>query len=511
MNLKFSYQHLSSLPVNGWSAVIRKQVDVIRVFHGSGVETRDQFFAEAVWNDRFDAEGMGRATLFFGTACMIRGKEAVFMTSSDQTAPLYSLQRKEEIILSNSIIHLMTLAGTAPLKAYPFYTYDLVRNSRAGIGQPAGTLFHSGSGVLKVHFNTRISVNGRLKMGFSPYLTVPEPVNYTSLLSIYKAEIGRLFENGADEARGFKYSQTVLCSSGYDSLANAVVCAGLGSRRFISVVDSRLASPGADSGKVPLGFLGLEVHEVDRLVHISNSNSCDAEFGLTSIHNYPFLSAFEDQLGHSLLVNGSLGDVIWSVRHHRMSGNDWKDWGLFLLPCLSSSEHRLRVGYIDVSPQSMFVRHAQAVFRIASSDEMDFFRIDPGYDRPIPRRIIEEAGIPRGSFATRKMRTAVVGFTNPVNMHSDAREAYCSFVERSVPTGPIRWFSKCMYAMEDFLYRQWFSRHQQRRNDHPDRIRLVAVDGPRIPVSWSQSFLFQWSVDSLKERYSEVSLAAMGQ
>lgn len=506
MNLTFSYHFLSSLPVNGWSAVIRKQEYLIRVFHGSGVETRDQFFAEALWNDRFDPEGMGKATLFFGTGCMIRGKEVVFMTSSDQTAPLYSLQRREEIIFSNSIIHLMTLAGTTPLSAYPFYTYDFVRNSRAGIAQPAGTLFHSGSGTLKVHFNTKISVNIRLIMGFSPYLTVPEPVNYKSLMSIYRAEISRLFENGADEARRFKYGQTILCSSGYDSLANAVVCAGLGSRRFISVVNSRSDAPEADSGKGPMGLLGIEVREVDRYVHLSNSTHCDAEFALTGINNYPFLSGCEEDLGRSLLVNGSLGDVIWSVNHHRLSGDDWTDWGLILLPGVSSTEHRLRVGYIDVGPQSMFVRHAKAVFRIASSEEMKAFRINPDYDRPIPRRIIEEAGIPRGSFAQRKMMTASVGYFYAQNMHPDAREAYHSFVFKSNPTGIFRWFSKGLFSMEHFLYKYWFKKHQQFRNDHPDRIRLVALDGRRVSVPWEQSFLFQWSFDMLKGRYSELPL-----
>ncbi len=508
MNLTFSFQHLPSLPSNAWSVIIRKQCDVISVFHGSGVEARNDLFAEAVWNEGFDADGMEKATLFFGTGCMIKGALAVFMTSSDQTAPLYSLQRRDVVFISNSIIHLMQLSGTAPLNAYPFYTYDFLRNSRAGIGQPAGTLLHAGNGSLKVHFNTRIAINSDLVMGFSPYLAVPEPLNYQHLLSIYKSAIARLFENGADEARRFKYRQNILCSSGYDSLANAVVCADLGCRSFISVLDSRSASPEADSGKRPMGYLGLGVHEVDRYVHISNSKACDAEFGLTSIHNYPFLSACEHLLGKSLLINGSLGDVIWSVRHHRLAGNDWKDWGLYLLPGLSSTEHRLRVGYIDVSPQSMFVRHAQALFRISSSEEMEFFRPDPGYDRPIPRRIIEEAGIPRGTFAIRKMMTAVAGFNDPLNMHPEARESYRSFVHRSNATAPIRWLSKGLFNVEHLLYKHWFRRHQQRRNDHPDRFRLVALDGPRIPLSWSQSFLFQWSVDSLKDRYSAVYLAA---
>lgn len=486
-------------------------MDAVHVFHGSGVEARDGFFAEAVWNDSFDEEGMGNASLFFGTGCRIDGTHAVFHTSIDNTAPVYSLRRNDIVVLSNSIIHLMQLVGTEPLNSYPFYTYDLLRIARAGIGQSSGTLFHTGRGILKVHFKTRIRVGPGLEMVFSPYSAVPKPVDFANLLAIYRTEIGRLFENGAHEGRTFQYGQSVLCSSGYYSLANAVVCAGLGSRTFISLVDGRSESPGEDSGKGPLGWLGLTPHEVDRHVHLISAKANHAEFALVSINNHPFLSGCEEQLGKRLLVNGSIGDVVWNARSKRFSGNDWndwRDWSLFQLPCLASTEYRLRVGYIDVSPQVMFVRHLGSVFRISESQEMDSFHVDPGYDRPIPRRIIEEAGIPRGAFALRKMMTAAGTFTNHMAMHPEAREAYHFFVDQSVSKGPLRWFSKVLYELERGFHMHWFKRHQQRSNNNPNRFRLVAVDGFRIHVPWSQSFMLQWSFETLKERYEDAARAA---
>jgi hypothetical protein len=507
MALGFTYHHLPSLPSNAWSASLQRKGETVHVFHGSGVEARDRFFAEAVWNDSFDAEGMGKATLFFGTGCHICGVHAVFQTGSDQSAPLYSLRRKSELILSNSIYHLMVMAGTEPVRYYPFYTYDLLRNARAGIGQPQGTLLHAGDGLLKVHFNTKVRIDRDLDVSFVNHHAVKEPVDFESLLGILRMEADRLFRNGADGGRSSIYSQTVLVSAGYDSLMNGVVCAGLGSECFLTVVDGRSTSPEADSGNLPMGFLGVHAHEVDRHVHYTHHEPPDAEFALASISNYPHLSGCEERLARTLLVNGSNGDVIWGACDYRFSGSDWLDWELLFLPCLTSTEYRLRVGYIDVGLQNMFIRHAQAVFGISASKEMDAFRVDPAYDRPIPRRVIEESGIPRGSFATRKMATGFKHFSTPTNMHPDALEAYRSFVDRSIPKGPVRWFSKGLYAIEHFLHRHWFRSHQQRRNDDPDRFRLVAVDGFRINVPWLQSFLFQWSFEELRGRYTAAASA----
>ena len=505
--LKFSYHPQPSLPANAWSVKIRKDTGLIHVFHGSGVESTPLFFSEGVWNDRFDHEGMGRCTLFFGTGGMIDASHAVFHTSSDQSAPLYSLQRKDELMISNSIFHLMVIAGTKPRKAYPFYTHDFVCNRRAGIGQPAGTIFHAGKGLLKVHFNTKIRVSRDLSFRYVPYSAIPPFEDFSSLRETFKEQLGRVFKNASDGLRRSHYGTTALCSSGYDSLTNSVICAGLGCDTFLSIVDSKADIPDQDTGKVPLGHLGIKVHEVDRHIHLTKAEACDAEFALTAVSNYPHLSGCEELLRKRLLIGGHFGGLVWDLRFPRLL-DDWKDWSLFNLPMIASTEHRLRVGYIDVNPEAMFVRHASIIDRISKSDEMIPFILGSTYERPIPRRIIEEAGIPRGSFATKKRATGYKYFADPDNLHPGARSSYQGFMARSFSTLPIRWYSKTLYNIENIFYKYWFHTHQQQTNDDPDRWRLVVLDARRVKILWSQSFMLQWSFDMLKERYTSSAKTA---
>ena len=505
--MKFSYHLQASLPANAWSVNIQKNTGIIHVFHGTGVETAPFCFSEGVWNDRFDQEGMYRCTLFFGTGGMSDASHAIFHTSSDQSAPLYSLQRKDELMISNSIFHLMVLAGTKPRKAYPFYTHDFIRNRRAGIGQPAGTIFHAGKGQMKMHFNTKVRVSRDLSIRYVPYAAIPAFEDFSSLRETFREQLGRIFTNAADGHRKYHYGQTTLCSSGYDSLTNSVMCAGLGCDTFLSIVDSRADVPDQDTGKVPLSHLGIKVHEVDRHIHLTRSEPCDAEFALTAVSNYPHLSGCEELLRNRLLIGGHFGGLVWDLRFPRLM-DDWKDWSLFNLPMIASTEHRLRVGYIDVNPEAMFVKHASIIDRISKSDEMSPFILGTTYERPIPRRIIEEAGIPRGSFAIKKRATGFKYFADPDNLHTSARASYESFIARSFTSLPIRWYSKALYHLENVFYKFWFHAHQQQTNDDPDRLRLVALDARRVKIMWSQSFMLQWSFEMLKERYTSSSDSA---
>lgn len=501
MNLQITAHQLSSLPSNGWAVCITRNDPQVLLFHGQRVETFAAFFAEAVWNKPFDAESMNDATLFFGTGGMLQENGIIFKTSSDASAPLFSLHRRDRFFISNSIIHLMTLSDTGPSPEYPFYTYDFIRNSRAGNRQPQGRVKHTGKGSLKIHFNTNICIGPDLVMHFFPYGRVSEPLDFSSLIDIYQSEIGHVFLNGADGRRKHPYGQTILASSGYDSLMNAVVCAKLGCNDFISVIDSCGSDPNGDSARIPLGHIGKDVHEVDRHAHLKRAEALDAEFALISTSNYPHLSGCEHLLKQRLLVGGSQGDNIWDPEMSKDFSN-WQHWNKWVLPGFASLEHRLRVGYIDLNPEVMFALHAKLVSQISRSDEMQPYTLSNNYDRPIPRRIIENVGIPRGSFALRKRATAHKHFNDPLNQHPDARRSYESFRDRTISKGLRRLRSQCLYKVEQWLYQKYFKKHQQKRNDNPDRFRLVALDGKRFHVPWSQSFLFQWSVEQLKSRYA---------
>ena len=61
-------------------------------------------------------------------------------------------------------------------------------------------------------------------------------------------------------------------------------------------------------------------------------------------------------------------------------------------------ESRLRIGFIHAPVPYVAATSLSSIVRIANSDEMLPWQINKEYDRPIPRRILEQRNVPRGSF-----------------------------------------------------------------------------------------------------------------
>ena len=65
-------------------------------------------------------------------------------------------------------------------------------------------------------------------------------------------------------------------------------------------------------------------------------------------------------------------------------------------------ELRLALGFVQLPLPFMGARQKADIVRITESSEMDPWRLGNAYDRPIPRRIAEEAGVPRHLFGQSK-------------------------------------------------------------------------------------------------------------
>lgn len=73
----------------------------------------------------------------------------------------------------------------------------------------------------------------------------------------------------------------------------------------------------------------------------------------------------------------------------------------------SFSEVRLHIGYTQVPVPYIGARRRKELFVLANSDAMRPWSIGGTYDRPIPRRIGEDAGVPRALFGQIKLATVV--------------------------------------------------------------------------------------------------------
>jgi hypothetical protein len=72
------------------------------------------------------------------------------------------------------------------------------------------------------------------------------------------------------------------------------------------------------------------------------------------------------------------------------------------------SELRLVAGFIQLPLPFIGARNKPDIVRITESSEMDPWRLGNAYDRPIPRRIAEEAGVPRHLFGQSKLASVVI-------------------------------------------------------------------------------------------------------
>jgi hypothetical protein len=233
--------------------------------------------------------------------------------------------------------------------------------------------------------------------------------------------VSDIVANGSSRYRTHRLSSIVAISRGYDSSAVAALAKEAGATEAVtlSVHVNGSDDSGADIARV-FGLnlrefahpVGDTIHNLDHVELTKSQLDSAAEFIATAGmgDDYAF-SNFEPALKNTIYFTGSLGDSIWAkdseIPPH--------------LPCRvpygkSLTEFRLRVGFAHVPVPVIGALFPSPIVAISSRSEMKPYSIGGEYDRPIPRRIAEEAGLRRDQFGIRK------NATNPkLNISSEMR------------------------------------------------------------------------------------------
>src|SRR5690606_23914570 len=74
---------------------------------------------------------------------------------------------------------------------------------------------------------------------------------------------------------------------------------------------------------------------------------------------------------------------------------------------LSLAEYRLRAGFLHCPVPFWGVRQIRDVRAVSNSSELANWDVEGDYSRPICRRIVEDAGVPRDLFGMKKKATWV--------------------------------------------------------------------------------------------------------
>jgi hypothetical protein len=496
----------ATLPRLAWCARVGKGKQEVGVDCGPWVEGNAGFFCEGAWSGSFERNDFPEALTFTGTGAVTRGDRLVFCAPTDTLQGLYSLRLGDSILCSNSMAFLLQQAGDGIDGRYLYYDFDMMsimdglRDCRKHVPTRAGNRVH-------MHYHCNLAITPQLEIFEHAKTLPPEFADFGTYHAFLQDQVAAVTRNASDPARRVRYALLSTISSGYDSPAAAVLGKAAGCAEAVTFRSARTGED--DSGQQIGEFLGLAVTEYDSEAYLQRAGSPEAEFVATGHGGDDVvMSVLEEALPNRLLLSGYHGDKIWArdaeptpyIVRGDPSG-------------ASLGEFRLRVGFLNLPvPFVGCTRHA-SIRKISNSPEMHPWSIgDVQYDRPIPRRIVENAGVPRRLFGQRKKAIArpyqTTGPRNPELsrvLSPDSNEQFGRFAEGRALFGNLL---ECLgFAMMHHLYRFNFRVIRSvKLNALTKALGLMMPEKAIVPLKYSKprtrhSLVFHWGYARIRARY----------
>lgn len=445
--MSLSANPLPDLPPLAW--LFERRPDGAAVLnHGAGVSVGDNGFFEGCAD--VTEGGLESAANVFGSGAVRANGSWVFVTPSHTLESLYVYVSGSGWSVSNSLAFLAARHQLVPPPAFRygsrFATLSL------GIDRYESELFRVGEGrVFRVAYdNLTIGPDGRIQRLRKP---LPPPFgSFEEYVAYLTDTLRKALVSAASTGRG--YAPLATCSSGYDSAAAAALAARLGCSEAVTLRHARgdLEDSGVRIGEV----LGLRVFECERPTAVDGAFASVAEFFATGMggEDYCYTGFLPTVRGRTLLT-GFHGDKIWEssaspnpvLIRGDVSGS-------------SLQEFRLANDFLHIPVPMIGARRHPDIARISRDATMAAYQLHNSYDRPIPRRILEEAGVPRALFGMSKKAASVHLFHT--DLLGERARAECAAIL------PRKWRRPRAYWMAE---RAW----QARRRVHVNVWRMPAV------------------------------------
>lgn len=393
--MRFRYTAMGTWPPLAWLARCSVSSSTIQLLHGRQVETAPHWFCEAVWAGDFASGDFDQTEVVFGSGGRIREGGVTFVSAASTLDRLHSIRVGDAWWISNSLPCLLAALEAEVDPTYPDYTYDF-RTVRRGFGRTRSKLDTS-AGPVRLTYYRNLRFDGRGLQAIDKPAPVRDFSSFARYRAFLDAMLGLMADNSTDPTRHHRYDLIGTMSSGYDSPAVAVLARPHGLRQTFSFRDNWKGVE--DSGAQVARRLGLDLTVIQRGLWKSKP-----------LGPVPFLAADANGgdvdfagagalLAGRVLLSGHMGHQMWAHRHpgphdHRLARKDHAG--------LSLSEYRLWAGFIHVPVPALGARQVRDVLALGRSPELAPWNVGGRYNRPIARRIVEEAGIPRGMFATSK-------------------------------------------------------------------------------------------------------------
>lgn len=515
-----SYALSPAFPPLAWLAWHSRGEAGVHVIHGCDVETRPHFFIEGAWAGPYAEGEPHHAESVFGSGAVFDKTGAWFVSSSATTDYLYYREGPDGFSVSNSLPALLAHLDDGLRPDFAGYT-EINRSIQDGIHRYQAIIPTVRGGVRRVlWWNIRVSAAG------VDLVEKPAPPGFGSF-SGYRdylaTTIRRLLENARHPDRRQPMSVFSTQSRGYDSTAVNALAAACGIDRVLTSPESKEKSAfyrrdgtpnPSDDGTDICRRLGLECSPISRRAFESDipdehyywaCHDNNQDFNMHEVHRH-----IERP---TLLLTGHLGETWYTLR---CAGKRYAKMSNDALFCWSQAGHglaevRLVNRLVQVAVPFIGARSRKDIFRITESAEMDPWRLNNSYDRPIARRIAEEAGVAREMFGQVKLASIVHLPTPNVPITPALRHAFFRHLLGNRLAGRV---GVCLLPLvqrlNGWIYWKNPERHFKDRNRHPLLWHLgyawskLTGRPLRIRMLWTRidAYLYAYCVNRVRDEYA---------
>lgn len=497
---RFTYIKNKNLPKLAWLCEIKKSDKNATVYCGSRVECRDDFFVAGVWDGEFLKSGFDESEVFYGTGCKKDGNTLAFVTPSHALERLVSTETESSVIFSNSLPFLMSFSDISfdnKIDQYERFFCSILdgpQKMTANIPMAEGKCISQYIvSVITVDESCNICVeNCRKQQPFADFAD-------------YESRLLKAMENVRDNAASSDREHThygiiTTMSSGYDSPACSLIAKKIGCQTSVSLIGGHYDS---DDGSTVAKEIGFEnIIQRNMYDYRKTDGLIDTEFlAGGELGTMLQFSVFDDLFEDNLVFFGLRGSY-WDKEASMTEG--FEMIGYFNCESDASiTENALKHGFIPMPIPTFGASACNSIFKISTSEEMEPWSIGGSYDKPIPRRILESAGVKRESFGMVKYGG---GFSfsrdNKARLkHRMSEEGYNDFIRfvdsgkgirksagRTLRTVKYIWLNRAVYL--NFVFSKL---HIGRRfKAKPERMA-----NPGIVAE-----LLFWGTDTMKKRYA---------
>lgn len=398
--MKFLYNKNSDLPALAWLAVFTKGSDFVEINCGDAVVTTEDWFVAGVWDGELCKGEMDTCTTSCctGLKTNLQGGVNLF-TPTHMQETVFAIRVDSKLYISNSLTFALVASCSKLQTTYKQYVADM------------GSILYGLCSEKTVKFSPL--ENGRRLLylrcciaEIDKELNIKETIRRSGLLfkdfTDYKQKILEVLkaikQNATDTMRKKPYGMVGTISRGYDAPSACVIAKEIGCDEVFTFVD-RPDDDGTELAKI-LGY--RDIYRVDSKAYKHNEKYLEAE-ALASGEGGATFIAFEDLFRGKLLFIGNRGDSVYERLHENENDNlDFHVGNRLSQASLTIYENMLYNNSITISIPLIGGDRWTDLKRISNSEDMKMYSVNEEYDRPIARRLLEEAGVKREMFGQRK-------------------------------------------------------------------------------------------------------------